>query len=115
MAKFAYNNAKNASFNFIQFELNCNYYAQMSYKKNVDFYSKSKSANKLLAEPKELMIVCRKNLHHAQNFEKRAYNKNIKPKSYALGNKAWLNSKYIKTKQNQRLEAKLFAFFEFYH
>ena len=47
------------------------------------------------------MIVCRKNFYHAQKLQKRAHDKGIKPKSYALGEKVWLNSKYIKTKQNQ--------------
>ena len=31
MAKFAYNNAKNASIGHISFKLNCDYYPQMSY------------------------------------------------------------------------------------
>ena len=46
------------------------------------------------------MTVCQKNLHHAQKLQKRAYNKGVKARSYALGEKVWLNSKYIKTKQN---------------
>ena len=45
------------------------------------------------------MTVCQKNLYHAQELQKRAFNKGVKPKSYALSNKVWLNSKYIKTKQ----------------
>ena len=68
MAEFAYNNAKNASFGHTLFELNCGYHVQMSYKKDVDLYSKSKSANKLLAELRKLMIVCIKNLYYAQEF-----------------------------------------------
>ena len=39
------------------------------------------------------------NLHHTQKFQKQAHNKNIKPKSYSLDNKVWLNKKYIRTKQ----------------
>ena len=34
-----------------------------------------------------------------------------KPKSYSLSEKVWLNSKYIKTKRNQKLEAKFFRSF----
>ena len=54
------------------------------------------------------MIVCQKNLYHVKKLQKQAHNKNVKFKSYAPGNKIWLNSKYIKTKQNQKLEARFF-------
>ena len=46
------------------------------------------------------MTVCRENFYYAQELQKRAHNKRVKPKSYALRDKVWLNSKYIKTKQN---------------
>ena len=46
------------------------------------------------------MIVCQENLDHAQKLYKQTYNKNVKPRIYASGDKVWLNSKYIKTKQN---------------
>ena len=39
----------------------------------------------------------------------------MKPKSYAPGNKIWLNSKYIKTKWNWKLEAKFFGPFRVLH
>ena len=58
------------------------------------------------------MIVCRKNLYHTQKLLKRANNKDIKPRNYAFSNKIWLNSKYIKIKQNQKLEAKFFDLFQ---
>ena len=61
------------------------------------------------------MIVCRENLHHTQELQKRAHNKTVKPRSYAPGNKVWLNSKYIKTKQNCKLEAKFFGPFRVLH
>ena len=61
------------------------------------------------------MIVCRENLHHAQELQKRAHNKGVKPRSYAPGDKVWLNSKYIKTKQNRKLEAKFFGPFRVLH
>ena len=32
--------------------------------------------------------------------------KNVKPRSYIASHKIWLNSKYIKTKQNRKLETK---------
>ena len=112
MAEFAYNNAKNASTGHTLFELNCGYYPRMSYEEEVDPRSKSKSADELSAELRELMIVCRENLHHAQELQKRAHDKGVKPRSYAPGDKVWLNSKYIKTKQNRKLEAKFFGPFQ---
>ena len=68
MAEFAYNNAKNASIGHTRFELNCNYHLRMSYKEDVDPRSKSKLADELSAELKELIIVCRKNLRHIQEL-----------------------------------------------
>ena len=58
------------------------------------------------------MIVCQENLYYAQEFWKQAHNKSVKPKSYTPGNKVWLNSKYIKLKQNRKLEAKFFGPFQ---
>lgn len=58
------------------------------------------------------MTICRKNLHYIQKFQKQYYNKVTKPRSYALGDKVWLNNKYIKTKnRNCKLEAKFFGTF----
>ena len=98
MAEFVYNNAKNTSTGHTPFELNCGYHPQMSYKEEVNPRSKSKLADKLPAELKELMIGCRENLYHAHELQKRAHDKGVKPRSYAPGDKVWLNSKYIKTK-----------------
>ena len=41
-----------------------------------------------------------------------AHNKGVKPRSYAPSDKVWLNSKYIKTKQNQKLDAEFFGPFQ---
>ena len=111
MVKFANNNANNANSGHTPFELNCGYYSWILYKENVDFCFKSKLANKLSAELKELMIVYQKNLHYTQKLRKQVYNKGVKPKNYAPNNKVWLNSKYIKTKQNRKLKAKFFRSF----
>ena len=54
------------------------------------------------------MIICRKNLHYAQELQKQAHDKGVKSKSYAPSDKVRLNSKYLKTKQNQKLKAKFF-------
>ena len=56
------------------------------------------------------MAICQQNLHHAQELQKQAYNKGVKPWSYALGNKIWLSSKHFKTKQNRKLKAKFVIF-----
>ena len=109
MAKFTYNKTKNTSTSYMTFKLNYDYYLWMLYKDNIDPRSQSKIANKLSAELKELMILCRENLYHAQKFQKQAHNKGVKPRSYGPNNKVWLNSKYIKNKQNQKLEAKFFV------
>ena len=65
MAKFAYNNIKNASSSHIFFKLNYKYHPQISYKEDVDPRSKSKLENELLAELKELIIVCKENFYYA--------------------------------------------------
>ena len=57
------------------------------------------------------MNICQQNLLHAQELQKRAHDKGVKPRSYAPGEKVWLNSKYIKTKQNRKLKAKFFGLF----
>ena len=66
MAKFAYNNSKNGSTGHITFKLNCGYYPRILYKKEVNSHSKSKSADKLSAKLRELLIVCQENL---KNFK----------------------------------------------
>ena len=115
MAEFAYNNAKNASTGYTPFELNCGYHPRISYKKDIDPCSKSKSADYLASDLKELMAVCRENLQHAQDLQKQAHNRGTKARSYAPGDKVWLNSKYIKPKQNRKLKAKFFKPFQVLH
>ena len=50
MAKFAYNNTKNASIGHTSFELNCGYYSKVFYKKDLDFHLKFKTIKKLSFE-----------------------------------------------------------------
>ncbi len=97
MAKFAYNNAKNAFISYTLFELNCRYQPGVSFEEDVDPCSRSYSANELVEELRELMEVCCQNLLYAQELQKRAYDKEVKSRSYALGEKVRLNSKYIKS------------------
>ena len=100
MGKFAFNKAKYASMGYTSFKLNCKYQPHVSYKKDVNIYSKSKVANKLTKELRNLIAVSRKNLQHVQKLQKQAHNKGIKPRNYTLSKKVCLNSKYIKTKRN---------------
>ena len=115
MVVSVYKNAKNASNGHLPFKLNCGYHHWMLYKEKVDSRSKSKSADKLSAKLKELMIVCRENVHHAQEIQKRAHYKGVKSRNYAPGDNVWLNSRYIKTKRNQKLEVKFFGPFQILH
>ena len=79
IAEFAYNKAKNASTGYTPFELNCGYHPCVSYEKDINSCSKFKSADDLVSELRELMAVCRENLQHAQDFQKWAHDKGIKP------------------------------------
>ena len=68
MAEFAYNNAKNTSTGYTPFELNCGYHPRVSFKEDTNPHFQSKTAKELSSELRELMIVCQKNLHHAQEL-----------------------------------------------
>ena len=111
MAEFAYNNTKNASTSHTLFELNCGYHPWMLYEEDINPRSQSKLADKLSAELRKLKVICQENLYYAQELQKRAYDKGVKPWSYVPGKKVWLNSIYIKTKRNRKLEAKFFELF----
>ena len=77
IAEFAYNNARDASTNDMSLELNYGHYPWISYKKNINPRPQSKSANKLSAKARELMIVCQKNIHYTQEVQKRAHDKGV--------------------------------------
>ena len=111
MPEFAYNNAKNASTGHTSFEPNYGYYLRVSFKVDTNPCSWSETADKLLAKLQELMTIWWHNLYQAPEFQKQAFDKGIKPKSYASENKIWLNIKYNKTKQNRKFEDKLFELF----
>ena len=117
MAEFAYNNAKNASTGYTPFELNCGYHFCVSYEKEeiLDPRSKSKTAEELSSELRELMIICQQNFHHAQKLQKQAHDKGVKPRSYAPGDKVWLSSKHLKTKRNRKLEVTFLVPFRVLH
>ena len=62
MAKFAYNNAKNASTGHISFELNCDFYPRVFYKEDLNARSRSKTADQLAIELQTLIFVYKENL-----------------------------------------------------
>ena len=115
MVEIAYIKARNASMGHTPFELNCGYHSRMSYKEGVNPRSQSKSVDKLAKELRELMIVYCENLYYAQKSQKQAHDKRVKPRSYTPGKKVWLNSKFIKTKRNHKLETKFFGPFRVLH
>ena len=91
------------------------YHRWVSYEEDLDPRSKSRTAEELSSELRELMTVCQQNLHHAQELQKQGHNKGVKPQSYAPGEKVWLSSKYLKTKRNRKLEAKFLGLFRVLH
>ena len=109
MAKFTYNNSKNVSIGHIFFKFNCGYYSYIPFEDKCNKHSRSSFAKGLAMKFGELMNICCQNLLYAQDLQKQAYDKEVKPWSYVLGEKVWLNSKHIKTKRNRKLEAKLFG------
>ncbi len=115
MAKFMYNNIKNASIGHTSFKLNYGYYLKVSFKEDVDPCSRSRSIIELVEELKELKEVCCQNLLHTQELQKTAHNKAVMSRSYVSGEKVWLNSKYIKMKRNKKLEIKFFGLFQVLH
>ena len=58
LAEFAYNSAKNASIGHTLFELNRGYHPRVSYKEDLNPYSKSKIVEKLFSKLQILMAVC---------------------------------------------------------
>ncbi len=68
MAKFSYNNAKNASTSHTLFEPNCGYHSKVFFKEYIDLRIRSCSANKLAKELRELIEVCCQNLLYTQEL-----------------------------------------------
>ena len=68
MAKFTYNNAKNANTGNIPFKLNFGYHLSIFFEENTNPRSWSKIVNKLSTELKKLIIICWENLYRIQEF-----------------------------------------------
>ena len=115
MAEFVYNNAKNASTGFKPFELNCGYHLRVSYEEDFDPRSKSRTVEELSSKLRVSMTVCQQNLRHAQELQKQAHDKGVKPQSYVPGDMIWLSSKHLKTKRNCKLKAKFLGLFRVLH
>ena len=88
---------------------------QRFFEEDVDSHLKSCFANELAEKLRELMEVCCQNFSYAQELQKKAHNKGVKSRSYAPGKKVLLNSKYIKTKRNKKLESKFFGLLQVFY
>ena len=87
MAEFAYNNAKHTSMWYTPFKFNCGYHLCISYEENINSRFRSKAADELTKELRNLIVSCKENLQHAPKLQKRAHNKETKPRNYAFGKK----------------------------
>lgn len=65
-----YNNVKNINIAYTLFEFNCKYYFCISYKKNINFWSKFKAVNKMLAKFQEFISIYYNNLFQSQKLQK---------------------------------------------
>ena len=62
IAEFIYNNAKNTGIEYMPFEINNGYHSNIFYKEEVGPHFRSKVANKLTKELRNLMAIQKKNL-----------------------------------------------------
>ncbi len=60
------------------------------------------------------MIMYKKNFYYTQKFQERVHNQAVKPRSYALGIKIWLNNKYIRLNKTASLRPSSLALFKNY-
>ena len=116
MAEFAYKNAKNARTSYTPFELNCKYHPRVFYEEEeiLDLCSKSKTAEELSSKLQKLMIVYQQNLHHAQKLQKEAYDKDVKPRSYALATRSSWVASNSKPSRIASWKPSFLIFFEYY-
>lgn len=77
------------------FDINCGYHLKISYKKNVDPYSKSRSLDKVATVIHKLIFVYKDNLQYIQKPQKRFYDQDAKQQSDAPSLKVWPNMKSI--------------------
>lgn len=108
MTEFAYNNVKNVSTSHTAFKFYYGYHSKICYKQDINPRFILWSADKVATALHKPISVYRDNFQYVQEFEKRFHNQHIQLQSYTLGQKVWLNAKYIQTKQKRKLEAKVF-------
>lgn len=87
MAKFAYNNLKNASMGHTPFEHDCRYYPRVFFEDEYNTYSRSFSADRLAMELRKLITIYRQNLLYTQDIQKQTYDKGVKLCSYTPSKK----------------------------
>lgn len=109
--KFTYNNTKYASIRNMPFKPNCRYHPLIFFWEDIYFSSRPKVAIMLTEDLTNIVVVYQKKLANAQKLQKWTSNKATKPRSYVLGEKVWLNSKYIKIICHQQLKATIFRSF----
>lgn len=100
MAKFVYKNTKNSNNNCTHFELDCGYHLCVFFKKNKNSHFYLKTADKLVVQLQQLLIVYYENFYCIPKIQKQVHNKIVKLRNYAPSDKIWLNSKYFQTKNN---------------
>ena len=62
MVEFTYNNTKNANTGHTLFKFNCGYYFRILFKEDIYSHLRSRFADKLVEELKELIEICYQNL-----------------------------------------------------
>ena len=70
MAKFAYNNAKNATTGYMSFELNCSNHVCVLFKEDINPCFWLKIIDKLLLKLQKQMTIYQKNLHYVKKLQK---------------------------------------------
>lgn len=75
MAKFAYNNTKNANTGHTLFKLSYKYYSKVFLQDETNFCLRFYSAKILVDELRELIKISYQNLLYTHELHKRAYNK----------------------------------------
>ncbi len=108
-AEFAYNNAKNSTIGMSPFEANLGYEPRMSWDEDIDPKSRSRAAVDNANHLFTLIGVCKDAILAAQQSQEEYANRHRKSRDYKVGDRVWLNTKYIRTKRNRKLEFKHFG------
>ena len=112
IAKFAYNNSKNASIDFSLFEVMIDYFSRITFEKPFDSRVKSIFVKTHAKHLNNLIKMCKKVLLTTQKHQKTFVDKHSKFIQFAIKDYVWLRGKNIKTKRNRKLKWKTFEFFE---